>query len=642
MLDDTSKLVLRLDATTALLKSQLREAEQAVAGFQADADRRLSRVDRRFDALGKSAGRLKSTLTGFAGGALAGLVASLGVNQLADAAQRALDYAGGLGEAAQAAGVTTKFLQEFRFAAEQNAATIEQADNALSRFSRTLGDARNGQQTSVAAFERLGVSLTDSSGAARTTEDVFLSVADAIAKIPDPAGQASAANAIFGRSFQNILPLLKQGSAGFNQLAADAQSLGIVLSDDLISQADKASDRMAALKRVLEAKIAGAVAENAQSIEYLTEQLIGLAAAAVGAIAAYGRWQAQLGRDDQIRRANRGVENVGGIPGLFEINRRTRRGLPKGGRGGGRFDPTGETNRADNPVAAAAAATEDVSDAIEGATRAGRAARSTGGGSRSLPARIRETQQAAEDAIPSLDNLAATYRDLSDQLNAGPERGSRFYDSLGIDALGEQDSILAEIEARRETVFQERIEQEEQVRRIGEDNIRQLSGIYEDLFNNGVGSVWDNFKRLGIQVISDLLAQLTANAFGGQGGGQGGGLLDGLFGGGGGGGGFDGLLASVLGGTPFGGGRMNGGPVKANTAYLVGERQPEIFVPRVSGTIIPSVAGAGGGVAVTINAPGATAETVMMIRREIEQAAPVIAAAAERRTVRNLNRARLS
>jgi len=32
-----------------------------------------------------------------------------------------------------------------------------------------------------------------------------------------------------------------------------------------------------------------------------------------------------------------------------------------------------------------------------------------------------------------------------------------------------------------------------------------------------------------------------------------------------------------------------GGPVRASTAYLVGERGPEVFVPNFSGNIIPNM-----------------------------------------------------
>ena len=54
--------------------------------------------------------------------------------------------------------------------------------------------------------------------------------------------------------------------------------------------------------------------------------------------------------------------------------------------------------------------------------------------------------------------------------------------------------------------------------------------------------------------------------------------------------GLGGFLGGILGGL-F---RANGGPVKAGQPYIVGERQPELFVPRTSGTILPSTNIGGG------------------------------------------------
>ena len=59
--------------------------------------------------------------------------------------------------------------------------------------------------------------------------------------------------------------------------------------------------------------------------------------------------------------------------------------------------------------------------------------------------------------------------------------------------------------------------------------------------------------------------------------------------------GLGGLLGGILGGL-F---KANGGPVKAGQPYIVGERQPELFVPRTSGTILPSVPMGGDGDSVT-------------------------------------------
>jgi tape measure domain-containing protein len=51
----------------------------------------------------------------------------------------------------------------------------------------------------------------------------------------------------------------------------------------------------------------------------------------------------------------------------------------------------------------------------------------------------------------------------------------------------------------------------------------------------------------------------------------------------------------------FGGARASGGPVSSGSAYLVGERGPELFVPSSSGRIVPN-----GGGGVTINITGNT------------------------------------
>lgn len=69
--------------------------------------------------------------------------------------------------------------------------------------------------------------------------------------------------------------------------------------------------------------------------------------------------------------------------------------------------------------------------------------------------------------------------------------------------------------------------------------------------------------------------------------------------------------------TAFGGGRANGGPVSAGTAYLVGERGPEIFTPGSSGGIIPNRS-IGGGTVINLNVSGAidpegTARTIINV-----------------------------
>jgi hypothetical protein len=78
-----------------------------------------------------------------------------------------------------------------------------------------------------------------------------------------------------------------------------------------------------------------------------------------------------------------------------------------------------------------------------------------------------------------------------------------------------------------------------------------------------------------------------------------------------------GAIGAVGGFLGFGGGRAMGGPVSANTAYVVGERGPELFVPSNSGTIIPN-GGGGGGTTINLTVNGAidaegTARTIINV-----------------------------
>jgi hypothetical protein len=62
-----------------------------------------------------------------------------------------------------------------------------------------------------------------------------------------------------------------------------------------------------------------------------------------------------------------------------------------------------------------------------------------------------------------------------------------------------------------------------------------------------------------------------------------------------------GAIGGAVGALGFGGGRAMGGPVSAGTAYMVGERGPELFVPKGSGTIVPNGAGRGATINLTVN-----------------------------------------
>lgn len=262
-----------------------------------------------------------------------GLVTAGVTTALVAAGKRALDYASSLGEVAQQAGVTATELQEYRYAASQAGITSDEMDKALGKLTKTMGEALAGEKSQVAAFRELGVALQDANGRIYSAGELFPKLADAFAKIENPAKRARLQTDLFGKSGQKLDTLLSGGSKALDELRDAAHRLGIVLSDQQIQNADKTADRLAELKQVLEARIAGTVADNADAIAQLANALFQLAGAAVQVSAKLpGALTIAAGAAVGGRVAGGPGALVGGLAGMtYELY--SRQGDPYGVRG---------------------------------------------------------------------------------------------------------------------------------------------------------------------------------------------------------------------------------------------------------------------------------------------------------------------
>ena len=88
-----------------------------------------------------------------------------------------------LGKVSDVIGVNIQTLQKFRFAAEQGGVSIEQADVALRRFSRRLGEAKRGTGELLPTLRQLG--LTQQQITELSPEHALLFLSDAIKETTD-------------------------------------------------------------------------------------------------------------------------------------------------------------------------------------------------------------------------------------------------------------------------------------------------------------------------------------------------------------------------------------------------------------------------------------------------------------------------
>jgi len=242
-------------------------------------------------AIQKSLKGINSALTGLTAGLTAGL--------LVQTAHRALEYASSLGEVAQQLGVSTKSLQEYRYAASQVGISQDEMDKALGKLTITLGQVAAGAKAPTKALEAIGLTARDVAG--KETGEAARVIAEALTKVEDRSQRAAVEVALFGRAGAKLDTLLAGGRKGIDELARAANELGLVLSDEQIQNADATADKLSEVKQVLEARIAGTVADNADSIVKLADSLSKLAASivdfmATNPTAAYAALGALAGR----------------------------------------------------------------------------------------------------------------------------------------------------------------------------------------------------------------------------------------------------------------------------------------------------------------------------------------------------------
>jgi hypothetical protein len=108
----------------------------------------------------------------------------------------------------------------------------------------------------------MGIALRDQSGNLRRSEDLLGDVADAFARIEDPAERVRLAFKLFDSEGVALVNLLRGGSGALDEMRERARDLGIVLDEHLVRDAERTRTELDTLAQVISAKYwpnAGAV-----------------------------------------------------------------------------------------------------------------------------------------------------------------------------------------------------------------------------------------------------------------------------------------------------------------------------------------------------------------------------------------------
>ena len=149
-------------------------------------------------------------------------------------------------------GQSTEQLQEFSYATELIDVSVDTLQGSLRKLTNNMQDTINGTGNAKASFEALDVSVTNADGSMRSANDVFYETIDALGQVKNETERDAMSMDIFGRSAQDLNPLIIQGSKTLKAYADEAHNMGYVLDDEALSALGAVDDAYQRLQKTQE------------------------------------------------------------------------------------------------------------------------------------------------------------------------------------------------------------------------------------------------------------------------------------------------------------------------------------------------------------------------------------------------------
>lgn len=149
-------------------------------------------------------------------------------------------------------GQTTDQLQEFSYATELIDVSVDTLQGSLRKLTNNMQDTMNGTGNAKDSFDALGISVTNADGSMRSANDVFYETIDALGQVKNETERDAMAMDIFGRSAQDLNPLIIQGSKTLRAYADEAHNMGYVLDDEALSALGAVDDAYQRLQKTQE------------------------------------------------------------------------------------------------------------------------------------------------------------------------------------------------------------------------------------------------------------------------------------------------------------------------------------------------------------------------------------------------------
>ena len=242
-------------------EDSLRKLEAAAAASNVT----LTKVSQTFGKISDASGKVAQATRGLstaAGGALAG-IAGLAIKSAAAADD--------LNTLAKQTGISTAELQKMQYASDLVDVSVDTITGAMTKMKKNMASTSADTQ---AAFQRIGVSVTDANGQLRSSTDVFYEVLQGLSKISNETERDVVAMQLFGKSADELAGIVDDGGAALKSLGEEAEQLGLILDQETLDSLNNVNDQVDKLKAKANGEIAKSGAKALEALMPVFEKVL--------------------------------------------------------------------------------------------------------------------------------------------------------------------------------------------------------------------------------------------------------------------------------------------------------------------------------------------------------------------------------
>ena len=210
------------------------------------------------------------------------VTAAAGIGSLGALTSKAFGDIDRIAKFSDQTGLATQTLAGLEHGAALTGASIEKVRSGLQRFTRNLGQLKQGETTSELQRGLSALNLEAGKLAGMSSDQALRTVASGLQEISDPAARAAASYQLFGKSGQDLALMLSSGAEGIDSFIQEADKLGLTFDRSGAAKAEIFNDSLEKLQAVFTGVGRSLAIELAPYLTAVTDHFTGMATSGEG------------------------------------------------------------------------------------------------------------------------------------------------------------------------------------------------------------------------------------------------------------------------------------------------------------------------------------------------------------------------